>query len=122
MSLALMDSCNPMIESLLRDNKKLRAENERLKTTLCKYQHIASPEDRKATKLLTEIERLKAELAEAKNDAGYFVGMINEMLTVDIDGPIMVALGKLADKHDAKETLPSIDEVREVIDAAMKGK
>ena len=32
MSLALMDSCNPMIESLLRDNKKLRAEIERLKT------------------------------------------------------------------------------------------
>ena len=44
-------------------------ENKRLKTTLCKYQHIASPKDRKVTKLLTEIERLKAELAEAKKDA-----------------------------------------------------
>ena len=51
---------------------QLRAENERLKTTLCKYQHIASPEDRKVTRLITEIEKLKAELAEAKKDAGRY--------------------------------------------------
>ena len=69
MSLALMDVYNPTVQTLLRDNKKLRADNERLKTTLCKYQHIASPEDRKVTRLITEIEKLKAELAEAKKDA-----------------------------------------------------
>ena len=72
---------------------QLRAENEQLKTTLCKYQHIASPEDRKATKLLTEIERLKAELAEAKKDAERYrwikereyrlIYRLNEHMTLD---------------------------------------
>ena len=34
MSLALMDSYNPTVQALQRKNKKLRAENERLKAEL----------------------------------------------------------------------------------------
>ena len=60
---------------------QLRAENERLKTTLCKYQHIASPEDRKVTRLITEIEKLKAELAEAKKDADRWQGLMTILQT-----------------------------------------
>ena len=47
MSLALMDSYNPTVQALQRENKKLRAE----------------------------IERLKAELAEAKKDADRLDGL-----------------------------------------------
>jgi len=107
----------------------LRAENERMRNTLVSAGYtdeggeLWKPQLGKSVlPVFEENERLKAELAETKKDAGYFVGMINEMLAVDIDGPIMVALGKLADKHDANGTLPCIEEVREAVDSAMKGK
>ena len=95
----------------LRELDILRAENERLKTTLCKYQHIASPEDRKVTRLITEIGKLKAELAEAKKDAERY-RWLRSHNSNDVcdqcgyDG-LRLRTGHLLDCH---------------IDAAMKGK
>lgn len=42
MSLALMDSYNPTVQALQRKNKKLRAENERLKAELADRTELIS--------------------------------------------------------------------------------
>ena len=73
------------------------------------------------TRMAEENERLKAELAEAKKDADRFVALATEMLQKG-DGCVWMRLEHLADRHDKEGTTPSINEMREAIDAAMKGK
>lgn len=105
---ALADDAADEIETLEKEIEQIRAENEKLKAELCKYQHIASPEDRKVTKLLTEIDRLKAELTEAKKDA--------ERLEFLVETPEF-SLDFIGNYHTDEKRF-----IRRSIDEAMKGK
>lgn len=69
-----------------------------------------------------QVAALTAERDAAIKDAERFVGLVTEMLAVDIDGPVMAALESLAAKHEASNTLPFLSEIREAIDAALRGK
>ena len=95
MSLALMDSYNPTVQALQKQNKRLRAENKKLKSEIsvqsywglrwekehaenerlkarCFPSKIVMIEDSYhyvSESVFAEIEKLKAELAEVKKDA-----------------------------------------------------
>ena len=66
----LMDSYNPTVQTLQLENKKLRAENNRLKAELKSID--GALDDPRTNLTLTTAEiiwGIKAELAEAKKDA-----------------------------------------------------
>ena len=101
MSLTLMDSYNPTVQALQKQNKRLRAENKKLKSEIsvqsywglrwekehaenerlkarCFPSKIVMIEDSGhyvSESVFAEIERLKAELAEVKKDAERLKGL-----------------------------------------------
>ena len=103
----------------------LRAENDRLKAENKLYaaEMSAAKENGfySAQELFMAYKNMEAELAEAKKDADRFVALATEMLQKG-DGCVWMRLEHLADRHDKEGTTPSINEMREAIDAAMKGK
>ena len=103
----------------------LRAENNRLKAENKLYaaEMSAAKENGfySAQELFMAYKNMEAELAEAKKDADRFVALATEMLQKG-DGCVWMRLEHLADRHDKEGTTPSINEMREAIDAAMKGK
>ena len=103
----------------------LRAENNRLKAENKLYaaEMSAAKENGfySAQELFMAYQNAEAKLAEAKQDADRFVALATEMLQKG-DGCVWMRLEHLADRHDKEGTTPSINEMREAIDAAMKGK
>ena len=104
---------------------RLRAENNRLKAENKLYaaEMSAAKENGfySAQELFMAYQNAEEELAEAKQDADRFVALATEMLQKG-DGCVWMRLEHLADRHDKEGTTPSINEMREAIDAAMKGK
>lgn len=46
--------------------------------------------------------------------------LLSELVIVDVDGPIILALESLAVKHGDAGTTPTVEEVKQVIEIAMK--
>lgn len=125
MSLALMDSYNPTVQALQRENKKLRAENKKLVLAIADHVTVRAEQRQEIKRLAGDVmfwrekyAEVEAELAEAKADAERYQ-WLRHRTGASSGGFHNIYLPELPANWQQGSIAQHLDAA---IDAAMKGK